>query len=68
MLTHHAHPPPYDTVSMQFFSRGLALAVTLGVTVAVDVPFSSCSSSDALGELGTDRCLYVRDCVRACLG
>ncbi len=53
---------------MQFFSRGLALAVTLGVTVAVDVPFSSCSSSDALGELGTDRCLYVRDCVRACLG
>jgi len=35
---------------MQFFSHGLALAVALSVSAAVDVPFSSCSSSDALGE------------------
>lgn len=38
------------TVNMQFFSRGLALALALGVTSAVDVPFTACSSSDALGE------------------
>ena len=52
-LTHHAHPPPpYDTANMQFFSRGLALALALSVTAtAVDIPFSSCSTSDALGEL-----------------
>jgi len=63
ILTHNAHPRRHDTAKMHFLGRSLALAVTVGVTAAVDVPFSSCSSSDALGELRSDRSLFVRECV-----